>query len=91
MHGVPSASALPSVRIHISGKLFHGHIAYLDCLIQSAADCELWVVLDLEQLIEVDRAALFFLMDGENSKFGIVSCPNLIREWMEHESTLRVA
>jgi len=48
-------------------------------------------VLDLEQLIEVDRAALFFLMDGENSKFGIVSCPNLIREWMEHESTLRVA
>jgi hypothetical protein len=33
----------------------------------------------------LDRAALFYLINGENRDFGIVSCPRFIREWMDHE------
>jgi hypothetical protein len=25
------------------------------------------------------------LINGENREFGIISCPNFIREWMDHE------
>jgi hypothetical protein len=42
-------------------------------------------VLNLAHLEELDRAALFYLLHGEKRDFGIVSCPNFIREWMEHE------
>jgi len=73
------------VTIRVSGKLFCGHLPYLDQLIQSASGCRLWPLLSLAQLEELDRVALFYLMDGENQQFGIVSCPNFIREWMEHE------
>jgi len=85
MRGVPSGPAISPVTIRVSGKLSYGHLSYLEWLIDSAADCELRVVLDLEQLEEIDRDALFFLMDGENREFGLVSCPNFIREWMAHE------
>ena len=30
-------------------------------------------------------AALGYLMGGEGRHFGIVACPNFIREWMQHE------
>jgi hypothetical protein len=43
-------------------------------------------MLNLSHLEELDRPALSYLADGENRDFGIVHCPNLIREWMEHES-----
>ncbi len=36
-------------------------------------------------LEELDRAALSYLIDGENRDFGIAACPGFIREWMEHE------
>jgi hypothetical protein len=36
-------------------------------------------------LEELDRAALFFLINGENRDFGLISCPGFIHEWMEHE------
>jgi len=91
MYGISSGSAIPSVTIRVSGKLFHGHLEYLDRLVQAAADCELWVVLDLEHLADIDRAALFFLMNGENHEFDLVGCPNFIREWMSHESEHQVA
>jgi len=73
------------ITIRVSGKLFHGHLAYLDQLVQSAADCSLWPLLSLSQLEELDREAICYLMDGENRQFGIVSCPNFIRDWMNHE------
>jgi hypothetical protein len=85
MRNVPSAEVRPNITIRISGKLFQGHLAYLDQLIQSAVECQLWAVLDLAELAEVDRAALLFLVEGEASEFGIVSCPIFIRDWMEHE------
>ena len=75
----------PTVTIRVSGKLFRAHLSYLDQLVESAADCQLWPLLNLANLEELDSAALFYLLRGENHDFGIVSCPNFIREWMEHE------
>ena len=73
------------ITIRVSGKLFDGHLSYLNQLVQSASECCLWPLLSLAQLEELDCIALRYLMDGENRQFGIVSCPNFIREWMEHE------
>jgi len=75
----------PHVTIRVSGKLFQGHLAYLDQLVQSAAECKLWPVLSLSSLEELDREALSYLIEGENRDFGIISCPSFIREQMEHE------
>ena len=84
-HGVSSKGSDPNVIIRVSGKLFHGHLSYLDQLVQSAAECQLWPLLNLSSLEELDRAALYYLMRGEYRAFSIVSCPGFIREWMEHE------
>jgi len=46
----------------------------------------LWPLLNLSHLEELDHAALFYLVNGENHEFGIVSCPNFIRERMDGES-----
>jgi hypothetical protein len=82
---------VPRVTIRVSGKLFQGHLAYLNQLVQSAEDCCLWPVLNLAQLEEIDRAALSYLSDGENHQFDIVSCPNFIRDSMEDEKARKVA
>jgi len=75
----------PHVTIRVSGKLFQGHLSYLNQLIHSAVGCQLWPQLNLAHLEELDRPALFYLIQGENRDFNIVSCPNFVREWMEHE------
>ena len=80
-----SPKLAPHVTIRVSGKLFQGHLAYLDQLVHSAAECRLWPMLNLSHLEELDRAALLYLIDGENRDFSIDSCPGFIREWMEHE------
>ena len=77
-----SPSPAPHVTIQVSGKLFEGHVAYLDQLVQSASECKLWPLLSLAALEEVDRVALSYLIDGEGRTFGIISCPNFIRERM---------
>jgi hypothetical protein len=74
-----------TVTIRISGKLFEGHLSYLDQLIGSAADCHLWPLLSLSDLHELDRAAILYLLRGEYRRFALVSCPNFVREWMDHE------
>jgi len=73
------------ITIRVSGKLFQGHLEYLDQLVRSALECRLWPLLSLAQLEELDRDALLFLLDGENRRFEIISCPNLIRQWMQQE------
>jgi hypothetical protein len=83
--GLLSKGSDATVTIRVSGKLFQGHLSYLDQLIQSAVDCRLWPLLSLSQLEELDRAALLYLIRGENHAFGVISCPGFIREWMEHE------
>ena len=80
-----SPEVAPHVTIRVSGKLFQGHLSYLDQLVHSAVDCQLWPLLSLSQLQEVDRDALLYLMSGEDRRFGIVSCPNFVRDWMEQE------
>jgi hypothetical protein len=80
-----SRKANPHVTIRVSGTLFEGHLLYLEQLIHSATDSRLWPLLNLSQLEELDRAALFYLTNGEDRDFGIVSCPNFIRDWMDHE------
>jgi len=74
-----------TITIRVSGKLFQGHLSYLDQLVQSAEDCHLWPLLSLSTLQELDRSAVFYLIRGENHHFAIISCPNFVREWMEHE------
>ncbi len=73
----------PRVTIRVSGQLFHGHLPYLEQLVQSAAECRLWPELNLSNLEELDHTALSYLIDGENRDFGIVLCPNYVREWMD--------
>ena len=80
-----SPSLVPKVTIRVSGKLFEGHLSYLDQLVQSAAECRLWPQLSLAALEEIDRSALSYLIDGEGQSFGIVSCPEFIRERMQRE------
>ena len=82
--GISPAFA-PYVTIRVAGKLFQGHLEYLDQLVHSAIECRLWPQLNLSHLEELDRAALFYLIDGENRDFSIVSCPGFIRDWIEHE------
>jgi len=91
MHGAPSKATQPTVTIRVSGKLFQGHLAYLEQLIQTATDCRLWALLDVAELVEVDHAAVQFLMDGEGRDFGIVSCPSFVRECMDHERKRKAA
>jgi hypothetical protein len=80
----PSTSA-SRVTIRVSGQLFQGHLPYLEQLVQSAAECRLWPQLDLLNLEELDRAGLSYLLAGENRDFGILSCPNFVRERMDGE------
>jgi hypothetical protein len=77
----------PHVTIRVSGKLFDGHLPYLEQLVQSATECQLWPLLSLSQLDELDRAALLYLVNGENREFGIISCPRFVRDWMDQERT----
>jgi hypothetical protein len=85
MQKASSTSTIPNVTVRVSGKIFQGHLSYLDQLVQTAGACELWVLLDLQNLQEIDRPALLYLMRGEGHAFDLIACPNFIREWMSHE------
>ena len=85
MQRASSTASVPDVTIRVSGKLFQGHLSYLDQLVQTAGACELWVLLDLENLQETDRAALLYLMRGEGHVFDLISCPNFIHGTSIHE------
>ena len=85
MRSRPAHITSPSVTVRIAGSLSQGHLAYLDQLVASALDCALWPLLDLGDLQEVDRVALMYLVGGEGRDFGILACPNFIREWMQYE------
>jgi hypothetical protein len=34
---------------------------------------------------------VLYLMRGEGHGFGVVACPNFVREWMSYESDCRAA
>lgn len=85
IHNFPQKPISPSVTIRVSGSLSQGHISYLDQLVASAIDCGLWPLLDMAHLEQLDCDALSYLVAGEGRYFGIVGCPNFIREWMQVE------
>jgi hypothetical protein len=85
MRSLPAKPVAPTVTIRVAGSLSQGHLAYLDQLVASAISCALWPLLDLVDLHQLDHVALDYLMRGEGRDFGIVACPNFIREWMQHE------
>ncbi len=85
MRSLTAKPASPTVTIRVSGRLAQGHLKYLDQLVASAIECALWPLLDLAHLEELDRVALAYLIGGEGREFGILACPNFIREWMQHE------
>ena len=85
MRNIPAKAVSPTVTIRVSGSLSQGHLAYLDQLVASAIDCGLWPLLDIVHLEQLDRVALAYLMGGEGRDFGIVACPDFIREWMQVE------
>jgi hypothetical protein len=91
MRSVRTESISPSVTIRVAGSLSQGHLAYLDQLVAAAIDCALWPLLDLTGLERIDRVALCYLIGGEGREFGIVGCPNFIREWMQYEKESRAA
>jgi hypothetical protein len=85
MRESPARPVSPTVTIRVSGRLSSGHLTYLDQFVASALDCALWPLLDLTEVEEADRVALAYLTGGEGRDFGILSCPNFIREWVQHE------
>jgi hypothetical protein len=91
MRAVQSKFISPSVTIRVAGSLSEGHLAYLDQLVSSAIECALWPLLDLAHLEELDHSALMYLVGGEGRHFGILACPNFIREWMQHEKQSQAA
>ena len=91
MRNLPLKFVSPSVTIRVAGSLSESHLAYLDQLASSAIECALWPLLDLSHLQELDRVALMYLVSGEGRDFGIVACPNFIREWMQHEKASQAA
>jgi hypothetical protein len=91
IHNFPEKPVSPSVTIRVSGSLSQGHLSYLDQLVSSAIDCGLWPLLDMVHLHELDHFALSYLVGGEGRYFGIVGCPNFIREWMQIEKESQAA
>ncbi len=85
MHNIPEKPVSPTVTIRVSGRLSKGHLYFIDQLVGSAIVWGLWPLLDVIGLEEVDRVALAYLMGGEGREFGIVGCPNFVREWMQIE------
>ena len=69
MSVVPLRAANPAVTIRVSGQLFQGHLTYLDQVVRSATECGLWAIVDLQHVVELDRAALFYLMRDEGHEF----------------------
>lgn len=82
---IATQDTIATVTIRVSGKLFAGHLSYLEQLVESAAECRLWPLLSLSDLRELDDAAVLYLVRGEQSRFALVSCPNFIRERMNQE------
>ena len=91
MRNLSSKPVAPTVTINVAGSLSQDHLQHLDQLVATAIECALWPLLDLTRLAEVDKVALTYLIGGEGRDFGIIACPNFIREWMQHESERRTA
>jgi hypothetical protein len=85
MSVLPLRAATTAITIRVSGQLFQGHLTHLDQVIRSATECGLWAIVDLQHVVELDRAVLLYLMRGEGHEFAMVACPDFIQQWLRHE------
>jgi hypothetical protein len=81
------SGAMP-MRISLSGRLAEYQLAYLDELVDLAAQSQLLVLLDLKGITEEDRAAARYLTNGEGTGLQIISCPGFIRHEIQIEARL---
>ncbi len=68
----------------VSGRMDSENMAELKTLMSAEAKGQL-IVLDLSELILVDRDAVRFLEDCEASGIELKNCPAYIREWIVAE------
>ena len=68
----------------VSGRIHSENLAELSNLIDAAAGGR-GMVLDLKELILVDRAAVRFLKRCESNGIELRNCPAYIREWITRE------
>jgi hypothetical protein len=74
-------SANGQVVLKLSGRIDAENIAELETLIRSEVDGRP-IVLDLEDLILVNREAVSFLERCEVESITLKNCPAYIREWI---------
>jgi anti-anti-sigma regulatory factor len=72
------------VVIKLSGRMDVEDIAELETLVRKEADGRR-IVLDLKDLILVDRDAVRFLGSCEADSIKLKNCPSYIREWITRE------
>jgi hypothetical protein len=76
------------VIFRLAGQLNEEHVAEMKTLLRSeAATPE--IVLDLQDLILVDRDAVRFLERCEAANIKLKNCPAYIREWIRRERGAR--
>jgi hypothetical protein len=68
----------------LSGRMEAENIAELETLIRSEVDGR-GIVLDLKDLILVNREAVSFLERCETDSITLKNCPAYIREWITRE------
>jgi len=74
-----------NVRIVLSGRMEHEHLAELQRLIDEDAPHKL-VTLDLEDVRLVDREAVGFLARSEGAGIRLENCSAYVREWISREN-----
>jgi hypothetical protein len=77
-------SANGQVMLKLSGRIDAENIAELETLIRSEVDGRP-IVLDLEDLILVNREAVSFLERCEVESITLKNCPAYIREWITRQ------
>ena len=68
----------------LGGEMDSDHVAQLRELLAIDGDCR--VLLDLEDVTLVDRAAVQFLARVESEGVRIVNCPEYVRSWITAEN-----
>jgi anti-anti-sigma regulatory factor len=77
-------SANGDVVLTLSGRLDADNVSELSTLL-AAEPAERTVVLDLKDVVLVDRDAVRFLRARERDRIALRNCPPYIREWIARE------
>ena len=77
------SSARDAVVLALSGDIDHEHVARLQQFLTS--DTGRRLILDLDNVTLVDRAAIHFLAAAEAAGIRLVNCPEYVRTWIAAE------